>query len=268
VKSAEAMRLLLEAGQRGETVVEVLVTESEDPTVITGGRMLVLDGRTEGGLGDDAVDGRARELAAELVRGEGTRSETLVRPGGPVTLYLSVHRPADDLVILGAGHIARPLCAIGAMLGYRVVVLDDRPDFATRERFPEASRVLPVGSDAPFTETPLSERSCLVLATRGHRFDFEALRTVLAADPLPAYIGMVGSRRRVRATLDQLAREGVPAERLKRIHAPVGLDVGAETPEEIAVAIAAELVLLRRGGSGSPLREKERVVDRWIRPPE
>jgi xanthine dehydrogenase accessory factor len=267
VNSAEAMRRLLLAEERGEVVLEVLVVESTVATVAAGRRLLVYADRVEGTLGDRAIAERVCEIARPYLHTEGRSSERLELTEGTLDLYLSLHRPPDDLVILGAGHIARPLCAIGSMLGYRVTVLDDRPSFATRERFPEADRVLEVSTSDPFADVTLSGRTRLVLATRGHRFDFEALRLVMASETHPGYIGMVGSRRRVRATLEQLVREGVPAEQLGAIHAPIGLDIGAETPEEIAVAIAAELVRLRRGGSGESLRERERVMERWVRPP-
>jgi xanthine dehydrogenase accessory factor len=180
-------------------------------------------------------------------------------------VYLEAHRAPPELVIVGAGHIARPLCRIGAMLGFRVRVLDDRPAFATRERFPEADEVRRADFSNPFRDVPIGPATHLVLVTRGHKYDFEALRDVLRRPQSPAYVGMVGSRRRTRAALEQLAREeGIAPERLKAVHAPVGLDVHAETPEEIAVAIAAEIVLVRRGGTGRPMRDTERVWERWI----
>jgi xanthine dehydrogenase accessory factor len=154
---------------------------------------------------------------------------------------------------------------MGAMLGYRVTVLDDRPDFATRERFPEAERLIRADFSDPFADVTLHERSFLLLVTRGHKYDYECLVRALRADPLPAYIGMIGSRRRVRATYVQLLDEGIDRSLLARIHAPVGLDIGAETPEEIAVSVAAELVMLDRGGTGVPLREVERVADRFFK---
>jgi xanthine dehydrogenase accessory factor len=180
-------------------------------------------------------------------------------------VYVEPLRPPPELVIVGAGHIARPLCAAGALLGFRVTVLDDRPEFATRERFPEAEQVRRADFSDPFRGVPIGPQTYLVLVTRGHKYDFEALRDVLGRPVQPAYIGMVGSRRRTRAALEQLAREGLDPERIAAVRAPIGLDVHAETPGEIAVAIAAELVLERRGGTGRPLRETERVYERWVR---
>jgi xanthine dehydrogenase accessory factor len=179
-------------------------------------------------------------------------------------LYLEVRRPVQELIVVGAGHIALPMAHIGALLGFRVTVLDDRPDFATRERFPDADRVVRADFSDPFADIPLHERSHLLLVTRGHKYDYECLVRALRADPPPAYIGMIGSRRRVRATYVQLVEEGFSTDLIERIHAPVGLDVGAETPEEIAVAVAAELVMVRRGGTGLPLKGVERIAERFF----
>jgi xanthine dehydrogenase accessory factor len=261
---AEA-RAALEALRGGAPVVGVVVVEG-DPAAV-GRRVLVWEGRREGSLGEAEVDARAEAWAAELLDGEAQAGpRTLEAAGRRWTLYLEAHRPPPELVIVGAGHIARPLCRIGALLGFVVRVLDDRPEFATRERFPEAEEVRPADFSDPFRGVTLDQRTHLVLVTRGHKYDYEALRDVLRRPVLPAYLGMIGSRRRVRAALEQLARDGVPRERMERVHAPVGLDIGAETPEEIAVAIAAEIIRVRRGGTGAPLRDRERVLERWIEP--
>jgi xanthine dehydrogenase accessory factor len=210
---------------------------------------------------DQAAAAFAREA---LAAGSRVATREVEVGGAAVTLYAEPHRAPPELVIVGAGHIARPLCRVGALLGFRVTVLDDRPEFATRERFPEADEVRRADFTAPLLGVPMGPGTHLVLVTRGHRYDYEALRDVLARPELPAYLGMVGSRRRTRAALEQLAREGIDPARIAAVRAPVGLDVHAETPEEIAVAIAAELVLLRRGGTGRPLRETERVFERWV----
>jgi xanthine dehydrogenase accessory factor len=232
----------------------------------TGDHLLVWADRHAGTLGDPALDGAAVAEARAMLAGGRPGTRTLEAGGWRCTAYVEAYHPPPALVIVGAGHIARPLCRVGAMLGFRVTVLDDRPEFATRERFPEAAEVRRADFTRPFDGVRIDGGTHLVLVTRGHKYDFEALRDVLARPEAPRYVGMVGSRRRVRATLEQLRREGVGAERLRAVHAPVGLDVGAETPEEIAVAIAAEIVLVRRGGTGTPLRDRARVVDRWVEP--
>ena len=233
-----------------------------------GARLLLVvaaDGgeRVAGSLGAPELDAAAVETArlavADLRHTDGLR----ILPGD-VEVYLEVRRPVQDLVIVGAGHIALPMARTGADLGFRVWVLDDRPDFATRERFPDAFRVLRADFSDPFKDVPVHAGTHILLVTRGHKYDYDCLVRVLRSDPAPAYIGMIGSRRRVRATFVQLVDDGIPRERLGVIHAPVGLDIGAETPEEIAVAVAAELVLVRRGGTGTPLSDLERVADRFF----
>lgn len=262
--AAEAAPRILAALQGGDPIVEVVVVDGP----LAGERLLVGSGTVTGSLGAAALYAAAVEAGRAALDDARPRAETVELEGVRHTLYLEPHQPAGELVIVGAGHIAQPLSRLGASLGFRVVVMDDRPEFATRERFPEADRVVGADFSRPFEAVPVTSRTHLVLVTRGHRYDYQALREVLRMDVRPAYIGMVGSRRRVRAAFEQLARDGIPAARLEEVRAPIGLDIGAETPEEIAVSIAAELVLARRGGSGAPLAERERVVGRLVRTDE
>jgi xanthine dehydrogenase accessory factor len=153
---------------------------------------------------------------------------------------------------------------MGVLQGLRVTVLDDRPEWARKDRFPDPAAVLRVDFDDPFRDVPIHPRSHVVLVTRGHRYDYECLVRLLRLDPPPAYIGMIGSRRRVRATFAQLGAEGFGPEAAARVWAPIGLDIGAQTPTEIAIAVAAEIVLARRGGTGEPLRSLERVATRFM----
>jgi xanthine dehydrogenase accessory factor len=262
---ADAARHAREALEGGEPVVGLTVLESFRGGPAPGERMCVWAHRHAGTLGDANLDAAAIRISrGALADGSRPRTAELEAEGGRISLYLEPHLPPPELVIVGAGHVARPLCRVGAMLGFRVTVLDDRPEFATRERFPDAAEVRPADFADPFRGVRIGRRTFLVLVTRGHKYDFEALRGLLLGPELPAYVGMIGSRRRTRAALEALAREGIGAERLRAVHAPIGLDVGAETPEEIAVAVAAELVMARRGGTGQPLRDRERVLDRWV----
>src|SRR4030095_12264398 len=138
-------------------------------------------------------------------------------------------------------------CEMGQMLGFRTIVIDDRHAFANRERFPRATDIR-VG---PFVDTldslEINEHSFVVVVTRGHVWDEASVKTVLRRKP--AYLGMIGSKRRAKATLERLVEQGYDPEELSRVHTPMGLDIAAETPAEIAVAIAAEIVRARRGGS-------------------
>ena len=262
---ADAVHFAREALEGGEPLVGLTVLESFAGGPAPGERLCVWADRAAGTFGDANLDRDAVRIAREaLAAGDRAGPRAVEAEGRRLTVYLEPHLPPPELVIVGAGHVARPLCTVAAMLGFRVTVLDDRPEFATRERFPQAAEVRRADFADPFRGVRITRRTFLVLVTRGHKYDFEALRDVLHRPELPAYVGMIGSRRRTRAALEQLARDGVADERLRAVHAPIGLDVNAETPEEIAVAIGAELVLARRGGTGRPLRDLERVAERWV----
>ncbi len=161
-------------------------------------------------------------------------------------VFVDVQPGLQTLLIVGGGHIAQPLCEIGYLMGFRTVIVDDRWAFASRERFPHATEIR-VG---PFVETleslDINEHTFAVVVTRGHTWDEASVRTILKKNP--GYLGMIGSKRRSKATLERLAEQGYRPEELSRVHTPLGLDVAAETPAEIAVAIAAEIVRVRRHG--------------------
>ena len=153
--------------------------------------------------------------------------------------------PEERLILLGGGHIARPLCAMGAMLGFAVTVVDDRPAFANTARFPAAAHVVCDGFAAAIEALQIRPTDYVCVITRGHRWDGECLRVILRG-AMPFYLGMIGSRRRVTSLLKLLAEEGFDPGKLSDIHTPIGLKIGAETPAEIAVSICAELVQTRR----------------------
>jgi len=162
-------------------------------------------------------------------------------------IFVDVQPGLQTLIIVGAGHIAQPLCEIGYMLGFRTVVIDDRWAFANRERFPHATDVRVGAFEETLNSLDINEHSYVVVVTRGHVWDEAAVKAVLRRNP--AYVGMIGSKRRAKTTLERLGEQGYRPEELSRIHTPMGLDIAAETPAEIAVAIAAELIRVRRGGS-------------------
>ena len=266
--AAELLVVSAEAG--GSAAVAVLVGNAE--SAAAGRRFAYTAARpgaeaaVHGSFGSDGLDRAAQTLLEGIVadpRGRGGLHSLSVEEES-CEVYVEVRRPVLELVIVGAGHVAQPVSHVGSLLGYRVTVLDDRPDFATRERFPDADRLVRADFDDPFRDVPLHERSHILLVTRGHKYDYECLIRALRMTPPPGYIGMIGSRRRVRATYVQLLDEGIDRTLLDRIHAPVGLDIGAETPEEIAVSVAAELVMHVRGGTGRALKDVERVAGRFF----
>jgi len=185
----------------------------------------------------DAADrlraGRAATLPVRIRTSEGTDREYRVQIEEP-----------PKLIIAGGGHIGRVLASLMVPLGFRVAVIDDRPEFANPERFP--APIEPVAGDIEETlcRRPIDANTYVVIVTRGHQHDERALSAVL--DSEARYIGMIGSRRKIEVIFEDLRNAGAAEERLERVHAPIGLDIGAITTEEIALAIAAELVKVRR----------------------
>jgi xanthine dehydrogenase accessory factor len=168
---------------------------------------------------------------------------------GTHEVYSERWEPIPTLVVVGAGHIAEPLEQVGRLVGFRTVVVDDRRLFANRERFPQAGQVVCGPILEVMRQIELTPHHYLVLVTRGHTLDMDALRVLIDRSEPLAYIGMIGSKRRVGAVLQLLEREGYPRELFTHVYTPVGLSIGAETPAEIAVSIAAEMIsVLRKAG--------------------
>jgi xanthine dehydrogenase accessory factor len=213
------------------------------------GKLLLLDdGGREGTLGDRFLDERfAAEASAALAAGT---SRTLVLEG--VRAFVEVVTPPALLLVVGASHVAMPLMTLARTLGYRTAVLDGRPRFATRERFPDVDD-LRIGIPSELiTDFPLVPTTALVLVAHDYKYDLPVLRHALGSGV--GYIGMLGSSRRGAAILKLLREEGVDEASLARVRVPIGLDLGARSAPEIALAILAEIQLVRGGGSGQPLR--------------
>jgi xanthine dehydrogenase accessory factor len=176
---------------------------------------------------------------------------------GEIDVYFELLERPPRLVVVGGGHIAVPLVRIAAVLGFDISVVEDRAEYADRTRFPDAHSVL----HGPYQETmasmSLNANTYVVLVTRGHVHDAACLAEVIDS-PAP-YIGMIGSRKRVRTVLEHVLGPQPSSEVLQRIYAPIGIDIGSTTPEEIAVAIAAELIKVRRGGEAASLRLQDRT---------
>jgi xanthine dehydrogenase accessory factor len=170
---------------------------------------------------------------------------------GDLRVYVEPLAPPPELVVVGAGHVGAALTRLAGASGFAVTVLDDRETFANPARLPDAHRILVGDPRSTLTTLPRRADRHVVLVTRGHRLDADCLRVALDLDL--AYLGMIGSRRRVARIREQLVAEGVAPTRLDRLHAPIGLDIGAETPAEIAVAILAEIINGRRHGRAAAL---------------
>lgn len=257
----EVFAALGEALSRGEEVALVtIVSANGSVPQRVGAKMLVhADGRIVGTIGGGCYENEALQKAREALR---TRKPYTVRYeladdfaaesglicGGQMEIFIEPIEPSPAVYIFGAGHVGQFVGRVAHDAGFRVHVIDDREKFANRERFPEAAEI--VVDDIPgwIAKTTLPPSAYAVIVTRGHRYDLDTLRA-LAPRQL-RYLGLIGSRAKVKRIYDALIEEAVVGiEHLERVHAPIGLDIGAVTPQEIAVAIVAELIAVRRGKS-------------------
>jgi xanthine dehydrogenase accessory factor len=243
----ETLRVHVAAGRAG-----AVATRLDPPGA--GAKLLLLDdGRREGTLGDGALDAAAAAAAREGFATGASRTLTL----GTARTFVELHMPPPTLLIVGAGHVAMPLASLARLVGFRTVVIDGRPRFATRERFPDVDELVVGMPSEEVRRVPMLASTAVVLVAHDYKYDLPVLRHVLET---PAgYVGMLGSRRRGDAILRLLREEGVPEERLARIRVPIGLDIGARTAAEIALAVLAEAVAARHGGSGRPLALVQRA---------
>lgn len=196
-----------------------------------------------------------RPIQALYYQPEGNRLHRLEVKGGATAYEVMVEiiEAPVTLIICGGGHIGLSLATIGAHVGFSVVVMDDREMYANAERFPMADKVQAGDFEVMLHDFPIGPTTYIVMVSRGHKQDELALRSVLGRGA--RYVGMIGSKRRVATVLRHMAEEGMSMDELEAVYTPIGIDLGAETPEEIAVSIVAELIQVRRGGSGRPMHE-------------
>jgi len=171
---------------------------------------------------------------------------------------LQLFESPSKLVVVGGGHVGHALATIGEIAGFAVTVIDDREEFANRDRFPMAEHVICAEVEDALDGIELDSNSYVVLVSRGHRVDEEALRHSVGRGA--AYVGMIGSRRRTSTVLRHLLEEGLDRDALDAVSTPIGLDIGAETPEEIAISILAEIIMVQRGGTGERMRAGRRAL--------
>ena len=199
---------------------------------------------TQKTTGTEEITVAGNEFDAIRKKLEDGESAELVRETGG-RRYVRRFVPRERLILLGGGHVALALSKMAALLGFAVTVVDDRPAFANAERFPEAERAVCEAFEPAIRALKIRESDYVCVLTRGHRWDAACLRELLAGTE-PFYLGMIGSKRRVKGLFGALSDEGFSEARLARVHAPIGAPIGAVTPEEIAVSICAQLVERRR----------------------
>ncbi|MER8071020.1 XdhC/CoxI family protein [Streptomyces sp. NPDC094034] len=245
----------LSTAARGEAAALARITEG--PAALRGRALLVRpDGSYEGGLGghprlDRTAAAEARALLDAGRTGTVALGERGVRCGQPLTLLVESSVPPPRMIVFGAVDFAAALVRVGAFLGYHVTVCDARPVFATRDRFPDADDIVVDWPHRYLASTAVDSRTVLCVLTHDAKFDVPLLELALR---LPvAFVGAMGSRRTHEDRNRRLREIGVTERELAALHSPIGLDLGARTPEETALSIAAEIVAVRRGGSGVPL---------------
>jgi len=252
----------LESTHQPAALCTVVKTSGSTPRHSTSKMLVYADGHILGTVGGGELENRViQEALASLSDGKPRNLEySMADPGrgdpglcgGQVEVFVEPIFPSPMLVIIGGGHVGKAVAHLAKWLGFRVAVSDDRPEFCTPEANPEADEFYPI----PMAELPqhltITPQTYLVLTTRGSAVDVAGLPALLET---PAgYIGVIGSRRRWATTVKELNEHGIPEGKLKRVHSPMGLGIGAETPEEIAVSILAEVLMVRGGGSGKQMK--------------
>jgi xanthine dehydrogenase accessory factor len=246
-------------GRRG-AVATITSVSGSIPSFKTAKMLVRDDGSIVGTIGGGCVEADVWQAAREVMESEKPRTlkfdlnqdpkyDTGLVCGGTLEIFIEPVLPPALLYIFGAGHVAHNLCKTAALSGFDVIVTDDRSSYATQERFPGAREVHALEFDDATRNLEPNESSYIVIVTRGHRDDMRLLRW--AVQTRSRYVGMIGSKRKVITISKALQEEGLPAHLFDRVHAPVGIDIGAVTPEEIAIAITAELIAIRRHATAS-----------------
>ena len=245
---------LRQAGRKA-ALATIVHTQGSIPSYQSSKLLVRDDGSFAGTVGGGCVEAEVWAAAQEVMRLERPRKLTFnlnsdprydagLTCGGTLEIYVEPILPQPVCYLFGGGHVSLAVARLASQAGFGVVVVDDRPRFANRERFPEAAAVYADEWEKVFPQLAVNESSYLVIVTRGHKDDMRVLRWAVAT---PArYVGLIGSKRKVIEIYKILESEGVPRETLERVHAPIGVEIGALTPEEIGVSIVAELIAVRR----------------------
>lgn len=250
---------------RKAAVATIVQIRGSVPSFQTAKMLVRDDGSTVGSIGGGCVEAEVWAAAQDVIREEKSRmmsfdltddsmAESGLICGGTLEIFVEPILPNPKIVIFGAGHISTHVSRIASVAGFRTTIVDNRPVYANAERFPEAEQIYSESFEAAFEAIVPTDNTYIIIVTRGHLDDQNVLRWAVGTNA--RYIGMIGSKRKVRTIFQQLESEGVTRERLERVMAPIGLDIGAVLPEEIAVAIVAEVIHMRRAGFKHPLSKK------------
>jgi xanthine dehydrogenase accessory factor len=255
---------VLAASSTGTPIALATLLRKAGRDIVPSGRLYVEQSGASGGtLGDADLDARARAVAADALKA-GTARTVPLDEGRELLVEPIVAKP--HLVVVGAGHVGLALAKLAHGLDYDVTVIDDRPEFASQERFPAGVEVVRADMVEALGTLSIGWNAFVVVATRGHKLDAQCLRAAIGTRA--RYVGLLGSKRKTILIERMLRDEGLPEERVRSVHAPVGLDLGGRTPAEIALSVLAELSMERYGGSGRPLRLGDDIYERAVSRPQ
>jgi len=257
----EILKEALKRIEKGDIVALVTIVETKGSTPREVGAKMVVgkDGLIAGTIGGGTTEarvieeakqaikeGKERFLAYHLTKEAAALDEGAIC-GGDMKIFIDILQPKEEVLIFGAGHIAVCVSKLAKMVGFRVTIIDDRQEFAHQDRFPEADEIISEDVEKALSHLKIIPSTYIIIVTRGHLKDEEVLASVVRSNA--AYIGMIGSRKKNATIFQRLTERGISEEELVKVHAPIGIDINAQTPEEIAISIMAEIIQVRRGKS-------------------
>ena len=235
-----------------------IINKGSGTDIEIGNKLFIREnGSSEGSLGSAYLDKEAKNSALELMS-FGNNGHYAFKDGSE--LYIESFTTPPQLVLCGGGHVSKSVARLAKTLGFKIIITDDRQEFANRERFPEAELLLVGKPEDCLSKVPVNTNTFIIIATRGHRHDNVALEA--AAQTSAGYVGLLGSKRKTILIYEDLIQSGLTIDRIKQIRAPVGLDLQGRTPDEIAVSIMGEVLMVRYGGTAKPLQIEDWHIDR------
>jgi xanthine dehydrogenase accessory factor len=255
---SEVLKEALKRIDKGEVIALVTIVEAEGSTPRERGAKMAVgrDGLISGTIGGGIVEAKVIEAAKKAIkRGkkqslhynlnkEETKLDEGAICGGELKIFIDILKPKEEIIIFGAGHIGFYLSKLAKIIGIKVSIVDERMDFANRERFPEAEQIITEKAGIALNQVKITPSSYVVIVTKGHQHDEEALLSVINRNV--GYIGMIGSGTKNEVIFQHLREKGITEGKIKKVFTPIGIDIGAQTPEEIAVSIIAEIIQVKR----------------------
>ncbi len=241
---------IMNASQGGTPLAVTTVVNAPEKISSLGAKLLILeDGSTQGSLGDPDLDREAISIGKKLAAfGE----NQFHRASDGSQIYAEGFTTPPTLILVGGGHVNKAVSNLAVTLGFKIFVLDDRWEFANKERFPEAEEIVIADYSEGLNKLHINSNTYIVVATRGHKYDDLALASAIQTQA--RFVGLLGSKRKSILIYKNLINNNVPLERIQEVHAPIGLNIGALTPEELAVSIMAEIIMVRHGGDGGSMK--------------